>query len=488
MKIDKKAFMNALTAVGVLLLLVGLIGLFAKYSNGFNEDFKTFYLEHDNKTISAEENKMTFDVGSKQQFDCKYLIAPEENAFYVSISSDITKDNSFDFSVDGNSYSFNDGIDLSKYFNLQKSNSNFTLQIPEDFSIENLLSSLYSDAEEIVIQNDVDYSKYYFRIKVSNYNESVNYYIYFNVAFTYEFTFTSTVYENGEDASNLVKFSKDTVVLSRTSKTASVSFELLNNCKYSNYEVTATINANEKSGFDYKKGINLKNNVFVISLTDDCVFTSTFGFNINVMVGAEYDITFKVDEQVVQSSKIVAGNLVVPPENPVKDGYVFNGWISDDAVMVNFDTYKVSKAVTFTAQFTETKVIFNFTSSLHETTSGGGSTVLSGSALPETNEKYVTFSSDSVTLTRNNSTCTVSFTLVDGYEYYNYEIDTNINSDASPLSENNSPYTLTLSGKVFTITLNENYLLTEHFAYYINVIVTGEGSSSGGGSGDVGEF
>lgn len=488
MKINKKAFMNALTAVAVLLIFVGLLGIVSKYSNGFNEDFKTFSLEHNNETISATESKLTFDVGSEQKIYCNYIIKPDDDSFSVSLSADTTKKNTFNYTVDGNSYSFKDNSDLSDYFELNKTNSYFTIKIPNDFSMENLLSSLYPNAEEIVLQDDVDYSKYYFTLIVSNYNESIKYYIHFNVAFNYEFTFTSTVYENGADASNLVKFSKESIILSKSSKTASVSFELLNNCEFSNFEVTATINSDKLSGFDYKNGIALKKNVFVITLTDDCVYSSTFGFNINVVVGAVYDVSFKVDEQFVKSTKIVAGGAVIPPENPIKDGYVFNGWMDDDGVIVNFDTYKVSKMITFTADFSQATVIFNFTSSLYSSNSGsGGSTVLSGSALPETNEKYVTFSSDSVTLTRNNSTCTVSFTLVDGYEYYNYEIDTNINSDASPLSENSSPYTLSLSGKVFTITLNENYLLTENYTYYVNVVVTGQGSS-GGNSGDVGEF
>ncbi len=487
MKINKKAFMNALTAVAVLLIFVGLLGIVSKYSNGFNEDFKTFSLEHNNETISATESKLTFDVGSEQKIYCNYIIKPDDDSFSVSLSADTTKKNTFNYTVDGNSYSFKDNSDLSDYFELNKTNSYFTIKIPKDFSMENLLSSLYPDAEEIVIQNDVDYSNYYFTLTVSNYNESIMYHIHFNVAYNYEFIFTSTVYENGADGSSLVKFSKESVALSKSSKTASVSFELLNDCEYSSFEVTATINSDKISGFDYKKGISLKNNVFVITLTDDCVFNYQFGFNINVFVGAVYDVSFKVDNQFVQAERIVAGNLVVPPESPVKDGYVFNGWMNDDGVIVKFDTYKVSKKVTFTAQFLEAKVTFNFTSSLYSSSSSGGSTVLSGSALPEINEKYATFSSDSVTLTRSNSSCTVSFSIVDGYEYYNCSIGTKVNSDISPLSENGSPYTLSLSGTVFTITLNENYLLTENHIYYVDVVVTGQGSS-GGNSGDVGEF
>ena len=224
-------------------------------------------------------------------------------------------------------------------------------------------------------------------------------------------------------------------------------------------------------------------------MTDDCVFNYQFGFNINVFVGAVYDVSFKVDNQFVQAERIVAGNLVVPPETPEKDGYVFDGWTIDGGTIVNFDTYRVSQNIEFMAKFHQAKVTFYFTSSLHSSGSGsGGTTVLSGSALPETNQKYVTFSNESITLSRTNSSFMVSFNVVDGYEYYDYNLDTKVNSDASPLAVSNSPYTLALSGTVFTITLDEDYMLTEDLSYYINVIVTGEGSSSGGGSGDVGEF
>ena len=90
MKINKKAFMNALTAVAVLLIFVGLLGIVSKYSNGFNEDFKTFSLEHNNETISATESKLTFDVGSEQKIYCNYIIKPDDDSFSVSLSADTT--------------------------------------------------------------------------------------------------------------------------------------------------------------------------------------------------------------------------------------------------------------------------------------------------------------------------------------------------------------------------------------------------------------
>ena len=43
----------------VLLLVAGLIAVIYKFTNGFNEDFKTFYVEHEGKQILAQDSEMT---------------------------------------------------------------------------------------------------------------------------------------------------------------------------------------------------------------------------------------------------------------------------------------------------------------------------------------------------------------------------------------------------------------------------------------------
>lgn len=67
-----RTFAKVLGYALVALLLVGAIGLIYKFTNGFNEDFKTFYVECDGKQILTTDNKMTFVGGNVYKFDVKY--------------------------------------------------------------------------------------------------------------------------------------------------------------------------------------------------------------------------------------------------------------------------------------------------------------------------------------------------------------------------------------------------------------------------------
>ena len=45
-----------------LLLVAGLVAVLYRFTNGFNEDFKTFYVEHDGERILSSESKMILET------------------------------------------------------------------------------------------------------------------------------------------------------------------------------------------------------------------------------------------------------------------------------------------------------------------------------------------------------------------------------------------------------------------------------------------
>ena len=42
----------------VLLLLAGIVAVIYRFTNGFNEDFKTFYVEYDGEQILTADSKL----------------------------------------------------------------------------------------------------------------------------------------------------------------------------------------------------------------------------------------------------------------------------------------------------------------------------------------------------------------------------------------------------------------------------------------------
>ena len=63
----------------VLLLLAGIVAVIYRFTNGFNEDFKTFYVEHDGEQILSADSKMSFKAGETYRFDVKYTFDTDKS-------------------------------------------------------------------------------------------------------------------------------------------------------------------------------------------------------------------------------------------------------------------------------------------------------------------------------------------------------------------------------------------------------------------------
>ena len=61
-----------ITGVIVVLIVALAVGLVFKFTNGFNEDFKTFYLERDGKQILTSETETSFTCGESYRYEVKY--------------------------------------------------------------------------------------------------------------------------------------------------------------------------------------------------------------------------------------------------------------------------------------------------------------------------------------------------------------------------------------------------------------------------------
>lgn len=172
---------NIVIAILSVLLVVAVIGFVFKFTNGLNEDLKTFYIEHNGKQIVATDSQMTFDVESEHRFDCKYLSTPDEdNLFTVEVVPNATEKNDFNFTIDDVLYKWSELKDLTACFTINKQHNYFIITFPADFSMQSVLNSLYPE-KEVVISDTLSLYQYYYTLHVSSYNGKINYYIDFNV-------------------------------------------------------------------------------------------------------------------------------------------------------------------------------------------------------------------------------------------------------------------------------------------------------------------
>ena len=166
----------------VLLLAAGLVAVIYKFTNGFNEDFKTFYVEHEGKQILSENSEMTFTKGKTHRFDVKYTFDTQQSEtrdYSVEIVPNAEQD--FEYTVDGEPHLFSRAGDLSAAFSLKKQKSYFEITLREDMTIQSVLETVYPGQQVEVPETAADENPFPYTLIVSSYNGNVSYRIAFDL-------------------------------------------------------------------------------------------------------------------------------------------------------------------------------------------------------------------------------------------------------------------------------------------------------------------
>lgn len=164
------------------LLLIAIVVLIYRFTNGFNEDFKTFYIEYDGKQILAADSKMTFENGKTYLFSVKYTFDTanaEPKDYSVKIVPHIEQD--FDYTVDDEQYRFSKVGELTSCFALTKSDTSFKLEMPEKLTLQNVLSNLHGGKAISLSAEAEEKNPFPYCLVISSYNGKITYNINFNV-------------------------------------------------------------------------------------------------------------------------------------------------------------------------------------------------------------------------------------------------------------------------------------------------------------------
>ena len=164
----------------VLLLVAGSVAVIYRFTNGFNEDFKTFYVEHEGKQILMQDSKTALDAGSTYRFDVKYTFDTQQSEtkdYTVEIVPNAEQD--FEYTVDGEPYLYSKAGDLSAAFSLKKQKSYFEITLREDMSVQSVLETVHPGQQVKVPENAADVFPYV--LCISSYNGNVSYRIAFGL-------------------------------------------------------------------------------------------------------------------------------------------------------------------------------------------------------------------------------------------------------------------------------------------------------------------
>lgn len=153
----------------LIALLIAGVGFFWRYTNGFNEDFKTFYLEYGGERILTSSSALDLTGGTEARFDVKYtfdLAEKEPRGYSVKIAANAEED--FDFRVDGKNYAWSRQTDITEAFDIERDDDYFVLNLPLDCSPKDILETLY-DGSEIETGTLPEAARYY-TLVVTSYN------------------------------------------------------------------------------------------------------------------------------------------------------------------------------------------------------------------------------------------------------------------------------------------------------------------------------
>ena len=179
MKQNNSALYSVLSFLLIAVLMLSVVGVIMRYTNGGTTDFALFYVAHDGQSIMTDTT-ITLSDGETATFAPKYAAddimhsigqGTEKKGYNVKIVPNITKETSFTYQVGDNKHRFEKlaDTDFSSAFNLKKEEKVFSIKVDE-FTVQNLLSTQYEN-KTVIMPENFDNKKPYFNIVVSSFDE-----------------------------------------------------------------------------------------------------------------------------------------------------------------------------------------------------------------------------------------------------------------------------------------------------------------------------
>ncbi len=166
----------------VALFVVAAVGRIYKYTNGFNEDFKTFYVEYDGKQILTTDSKLSLENDQTHTFNVKYTFDNEKSEpkdYNVKIIPHVERD--FDYTVNGEKYLYSKAGELTAAFGLEKEQTEFSITIPAKFNLQKALQTI-NGSKSVVVPDEADTNNPYpYRLVITSYNSKITYNIDLNI-------------------------------------------------------------------------------------------------------------------------------------------------------------------------------------------------------------------------------------------------------------------------------------------------------------------
>lgn len=139
-----KTISKIVAYVLVLLVVVATIGLIVRFTVGFTSDFKTFYVTVNGKDVLTTSGGYIATKDEPLKIDVKYTFGSaggDVSGYSVKIVPHIVEGKDFDFTLDGQVYSFQAETNLTEGFDIIYEQDSFTV-VPKG-TVTEILQAIY---------------------------------------------------------------------------------------------------------------------------------------------------------------------------------------------------------------------------------------------------------------------------------------------------------------------------------------------------------
>lgn len=163
------------------LLVVGVIGFVAYFTNGFKSDFKTFYINVDGKDVMESDGGYKVSKGKPLEIKVKYVFSGATNQkkeYSVKVVPNTIDGKDFTFSDEKEEKSFQSVEDITSGFDIKKTENGFTVS-PKGNALEEVLKSVYPNGKFDNV-NEKGYENM-FTLVVTSYDGNASVKLYFSL-------------------------------------------------------------------------------------------------------------------------------------------------------------------------------------------------------------------------------------------------------------------------------------------------------------------
>lgn len=151
MKTAKQTGKTAVKIVAVILavlVLAGVVGVIVRFTGGFTSDFKTFYVTVDGKDVMSSAGGFDATPEKPLKVDVKYAfnsLGGDISGYSVKVVPHAVEGKDFDFTLDGQAYSFQAETNLTGGFDIEYGEDSFT--VTPKGGIDDVLKGVYPNNE-----------------------------------------------------------------------------------------------------------------------------------------------------------------------------------------------------------------------------------------------------------------------------------------------------------------------------------------------------